>query len=133
MVADEILQAIREQGLLLEKSVMDIVQQFDDPRVAKNFLEQLSRASGQKMLTRTVLTRNSEIVKSLVAQLPGEQQTVMAKVFFNLGVQLEVRHEFSSSDQSSGKEKVKSGYHIFYADTRPEKKLEVVISQIILE
>ncbi|MBS3076748.1 metallophosphoesterase [Candidatus Pacearchaeota archaeon] len=118
----KILDVIREKGLLLEKDVYDLIDGFNDSNFAKTFLEQLERISGEKMITKKVLTKNVGYVKEFVGKLPGEDKNFVEKVFVRLGVSLEVRAEKEVVE----KEKLPaSDYKIFYAETAPDKKIEV--------
>ncbi|MBU1051749.1 MAG: metallophosphoesterase [Nanoarchaeota archaeon] len=120
-----VLNTIREKGLLLEKEIYDLISGFNNARVARDFLEQLEKVSGQKLLTRSVLNKNVGYVKQFVNQLPGEDKSVVEKVFVNLGLSLEVRREKEVIEEISLKNLEKHHYKIIYSDTAPDKKLEV--------
>ncbi|MFH1290029.1 MAG: metallophosphoesterase [Nanoarchaeota archaeon] len=127
-MGEEIKNLIREKGLLLEKEIYDWVNEIDNVDVAKNFLEQIERVSGQKLITKGVLNKNVGYVKEFVRNLPGQDKNLVEKVFINLGLSLEVRREKEvvEADQSKPKEETKrQDYRIFYSDTSPDKKLEV--------
>lgn len=121
----EVLQAIKERGLLLEKEVFDLVTNLQDITVAKFLLENLEKLSGQKIITKSVLTKNFEYAQKVVGAMDGEQKNVVENVFIKLGLSLEIRKESEIVKQEN---KVKQGlqnYQIFYADTKTGKKLEV--------
>ncbi len=130
---EEILKIVRERGLLLEKDVMDILESFPNTVVAKDFLIEIERASGQKMITMSLLNKNVEFVNSVVKKLEGENKSIIENIFIKFGVSLEVRTErevVSSKEAYNSKEGTSQGlensnYRIFYSDTKPEKKLEV--------
>jgi len=124
----EILNTIREKGLLLEKEVFDLLNDFSDSRTAKDFLENLERISGQKMINRSVLNKNVEYVRSFFGKLKMDDRKFVEKTFVKLGISLEIRREkefvgSSPTVLNSGIGKPK--YGVFYADTKPDKKLEV--------
>ncbi len=114
---NEILNLIRERGLLLEKEIFDLVNQIKDVTIAKNFLEQIERLSGKKLITRNVLGSNMEYVKSFMGTL-GDNSYV-ERVFVNLGISLEVRREVLKEENR------KQEYKILYANTTVDKKIEV--------
>ncbi len=120
----KILDVIREKGLLLEKDIYDLINGFNDSNSAKTFLEQLERISGEKMITKKVLTKNVGYVKEFVGQLPGEDKNFVERVFIKLGMSLEVRSEKAVTIDKT-KETHNTNYKIFYADTAPDKKIEV--------
>ncbi|MBU0978156.1 MAG: metallophosphoesterase, partial [Nanoarchaeota archaeon] len=120
-----ILAVIREKGLLLEKDIYDLIDGFRDSHSAMVFLEQLERISGEKMITRGVLTKNAGYVKEFVRQLPGDDKTFVERVFVKLGVHLEVRTERETTAPPREKASSQQDYKVFYAETVPYKKLEV--------
>ncbi len=121
---EELLKTIKEQGLLLEKEVYDLVSSFDDPNIAKNFLISFEKTSGNKVLTKSFLAKNVEFVKSFVSNLPGENKSSAEKVFVKLGLSLEIVKE-KEVQKTEIKESRKAEYKIFCADTKAYKKLEV--------
>lgn len=121
----KVSDVIKEKGLLLEKEVYDLIDGLVDFDSAKTFLELLERVSGEKMITRNVLTKNVDYVREFVGQLPGEDKHMVEKVFVKLGLSLEVRAERAVVDNSVKKSGASLDYKVFYADTLPDKKLEV--------
>jgi DNA polymerase II small subunit len=132
----EILKTIREKGLLLERDVFDLVESFHDSGKAREFLENLERYSGQKMITRGVINKNVEFVQGFVKKLGDERQSV-EKVIVKMGVTLEVEktNEIVSAEKSAqelksvdgnklGRQKSDS-YEIVNCDTGNDKKLEL--------
>lgn len=122
---EEILKTIREKGILLEKEIFDLVTNLNDSATARVLLENLEKASGQKIITKSVLTKNMEYAQKIVGNLMGEQKQSVENVFIKLGISLEIRKESEIVDSKPkiiGKE---HSYQIFYADTKADKKLEV--------
>ncbi|MBU0760279.1 MAG: metallophosphoesterase [Nanoarchaeota archaeon] len=121
---EEILKIIKEKGLLLEKEIYDLINSFHDKEAARNFLEQLERVSGQKMITKGVLNKNVAYVKEFVSNLPGGDKSIVEKVFVNLGISLEVRRE-KIVEVKENSPRPKQDFQVFYSETAPDKKLEV--------
>ena len=133
---EEVLRVIRERGLLLERGVLELLDSFKDAKLAKEFLVNIERISGEKMITMNLLNRNVEFVNSVVKKLPGEEKSLIEKTFIKLGFSLEVHRESKvvgselwekEGDNRLDKERENKGlgYKVFYADTKPDKKLEV--------
>jgi len=124
---EEILKIVRENGLLLEKEIFDLVSSFKDVSLAKDFLENLEKFSGQKIITRSVLNKNFEHVQSVVNRLPGENKAYIENIFFKLGLSLEIRKESSILDLNKGIDKQidkqihKTDFQIFSPDTQNKK------------
>ncbi|MDP4038995.1 MAG: metallophosphoesterase [Candidatus Pacearchaeota archaeon] len=139
----EILNAIREKGILLEKEIFDVISGMADENLALDLLEQLMKVSGQKMITKASLNKNFEFAKQCVQELPGGVKTSIEKVFIKLGLNLEIEKktiELTKTNLESEKDGVgdvknssgdnvrepqKMKYKIFYADTTNEKKITV--------
>src|SRR5438046_8887812 len=127
---EEILRTIREKGLLLEKEIFDLLQSFQDSNSAKMFLENLERISGQKVITKSVLTKNIEYVQQFVSKLPGQDKDIAENVIVKLGLSLEITKEkeiVGNKEEGAGKKEKgnEQSFQIFYADTKNDKKLEV--------
>lgn len=121
-----ILNVIKSKGLLLEKDVFDLLEKFENPNVAKDFLVQLERVSGQKMITKNLLSSNAEYVKSFVGNLKEESKGEVENVFVKLGISLEIRRERKNvGEKESSEVRNRSDYKVFYADTNTDKKIEV--------
>jgi DNA polymerase II small subunit len=127
---EELLSVIRERGLLLEKGVLDLLEAFTDVGFAKEFLINIERVSGQKMISLKLLNNNVEFVNSVVKELPGEEKKILERTFVKFGLSLEVRKEkeiLEEGEDVKGEilKKEELNYKVFYADTKPDKKLEV--------
>lgn len=131
---EEIINLIREKGLLLEKDIFDLLSGINDLNAARNLLENLEK-SGQKIINKTTLTKSFEIVKNAVGNFPGEDRKYLENVFIKLGLSLEIKKESEIIEKKareiknlpgqSEKAEKHSDFKIFYAETRTDKKLEV--------
>ncbi|MEK6800472.1 MAG: metallophosphoesterase [Nanoarchaeota archaeon] len=119
----EILNLIRNKGLLLEKDIFEILNNFTNIVLAKEFLEQIERVSGQKFITKNILIKNIEYVKGFVGNLEGEDKDSLERVFVKLGLSLEVVHQ--REEKKLPEDSKNLNYKVFYAQTTPDKKLEV--------
>src|SRR3989344_1053845 len=123
---EEILKIIKEKGLLLEKEIFDLLNSFHDMKAAKELLEGLERFSGQKIITKSTLNKNFSFVKNFASTLPGEEKTSFESIIIKLGLSLEIKKEHIIENIIiKGKNDSKIKHNIFYAETKPEKKLEV--------
>lgn len=121
---EEIINLVREKKLLLEKQLFDILNNFDDKELAKDFLEGLEKASGQKVITVSNLSKNFSYLQKAVNNLNGETKENVERFFIKLGVTLEITRESKVSVKNEVP-KQDLDYKIFYADTGKGKKIEV--------
>lgn len=122
----EILQMVKERGLLLERDIFDILEKLN-LNLAKSFLDNLERASGQKMITKSILNKNFAYVQEFVSNLPGQDKEIVEKVFFRLGFSLEIKKESSIIEKKPeiNLEKKAGDYQLFYSTLKNDKKITV--------
>ena len=128
---EEILKLIKDKGMLLEREVFELLNSFRDVNAAKEFLENLERFSGQKMITRSVLNKNFSYVKNFVNKLHDENKSSVESVFVKLGLSLEITKEISILNENKiisktgENERTGQKYNVFYSSVKNDKKLEV--------
>ncbi len=118
---EEILKLVREKGLLLEKDLFDVLDEFDNLNLAENFLDSLEKASGNKIITISNLSKNFEFVRERVNELPGETKKGIERFFVKVGLSLEIKKEKEIIDVPERK----VDYKIFYADGNGGRKINV--------
>ena len=97
---------------------------------AKQLLEILEKFSGQKIITKSTLSKNFSFVKNFVSMLPNEDKTSVENIFIKFGLSVEITKETSVLGKvftSNNKDKKinNQDYNIFYSTTKNDKKLEV--------
>lgn len=128
----EILNLARKKGLLLEKEIFEILKEINNSSIAENFLENLERISGKKLITKEVLTSNSEYVQGFISHLKDSEKNTIERICVKFGISLEVKREQINLDSQARQIQIARydktaplNYKIRCADTSPEKKLEV--------
>jgi len=114
---ENILQEIKQRGLLLEKEIFDLVGNVEDFSEAKFILDGLEKASGQKIITKSNISKNFEYAQKSFANFEGK--SYVQNVFVKLGLNFEIRKEKEIVISNQNK------YQVFYADTKAEKKISV--------
>lgn len=126
-MTNEILNYLKDKGILLEKELFDSVLKIDNVDVAKNLIEGMEKTSGQKIITKSSLSKNTSYLKKFVSEMPGDAgKTVVDSIFVNLGINLEVTRETKVVEKV--KEEPSSfplSYKIFSPSIKVDKKLEV--------
>ncbi len=124
-MSEDFLSIIKDKGLLLEKDVFDLLNRFNNKGDAKRFLEQMQKISGQRMITTKTLVSNVDYMKSFVTTLNEDDKGNVEKVFVKLGFNLKVVKEKTSIGPADEARANNTSYKIYYAQTTPDKKLEV--------
>lgn len=123
-INDDVLHLVKERGLLLEKEIYDLLSSFNDQGAAREFLINLEKVVGQKVITRSILHKNREYLQRVVSTLPGTSKSSVENVCVRLGLSVEISRERAVPSASADAQH-KPRYQIFYADTKVSKKLEV--------
>ena len=124
---EEILNLIKDKRLLLAKEIFDILENFEDPELAKSFLENLEKVSGQKVITKSSLNKNYEYAKELAKNLSGNLKESVEKTLIKLGITLEIKKERQIREVKikSNEESPSIKYKIIAPEFSNEKKIEV--------
>jgi DNA polymerase II small subunit len=124
---DEILRAIREKGMLLDKDVFNLISSFGEAELVRDFLDEIEKSSGQKIITKGILNRNFQFVKDTIGKLGAENKEVVEKIIVNLGISFEVTKESRIVDKMpiDKNDYGKARYEIVCPNVGNYKKLEV--------
>ncbi|MEK6898864.1 MAG: metallophosphoesterase [Nanoarchaeota archaeon] len=115
----EIVRIVNEKGVLLEKELFELLNNFKDITAAKSFLDRLTTMSGQKIITSANLVKNMEYAQQIINTVPGEMRSLVEKTFVTLGISLSIEKHTEVKNTSG------LGYQVFYSDTKNNKKVEV--------
>lgn len=123
----EIFEEIRKKGLLLDKDVFQIISILNDPNKINFFLEKLEILSGKKILGREVLQKNLLQIKKIFNENFNQENEYFINYLNNSGLNINSANEFESnkSNQENLSKNNNLDYRVFYAETKPDKKLEV--------
>lgn len=113
----EITKLLNEKGMMLEKELFNLLGEFRDLKEASVFLDNLARLSGQKLITKSTLIKNTAYAKQIVNSVPGEMKSIVEKTFVTLGISLSI--EKHTEVRTAEKQE----YRVFYADTKNNKKV----------
>ena len=116
---ESISALIKERGVFLQKELYDLFTQFSDVTLARQFLDGLERASGQKLITTASLTKHTEVVCGAVSTLPGEMRHLVETTLIKMGVTVEIQHIASVKPAADPNE---ISYQIFFQGTRTQRK-----------
>lgn len=118
----ELLQLVKEKGLLLEKEIFEALSSISDINTIKKLLENFEQVSGQKMITRSTLLKNWVISKDITHLTEGIESKFL-NIFIKLGIEINVNSSaFKKTDKTENK---KQDYTLHYGKTTFGKKMEV--------
>ncbi|MEK6924941.1 MAG: metallophosphoesterase [Nanoarchaeota archaeon] len=122
MINPEILQIVREKGLLLEKEIFEALSSVSDINVVRKLLENFENLAGQKMITRSSLIKNWVISKDISHLTEGIEPRFL-NIFIKLGIEINI--DTSAVKKPEKVEKLRQDYTLHYGKTTFAKKMEV--------
>ena len=93
----EILRFCIERGLLIEPEALSILSETGDTESVKLIIEKLKDSTRKRIITKNLFEQNKEKVIQFFSTLPKENQKQLEKLKINLGLQIEISKEISST------------------------------------
>lgn len=101
MDSKEILRFCLENGLLVDKDVLNLFSDSSDIDSVKMILNKIKNNTNQKIITKHILDANKEKVNKIFLELPEEKQKKLEKFKIKLGLSIEISKEVSHSHEFS--------------------------------
>ncbi|MBM3230572.1 hypothetical protein FJZ22_02880 [Candidatus Pacearchaeota archaeon] len=120
-----LLALLRSEGLLLDKAMFALVQDFQDDSLATSFISSLARFTGQKWLRVELFTLHPTFLSSFLGGLSESQRERARAVFLAHRLSLVAPQVLVSTLPTPSKHVPALTYSIFYHPTKIDKKLEV--------
>tara|TARA_Y100000034_G_scaffold35928_1_gene44162 strand:+ start:17625 stop:19448 length:1824 start_codon:yes stop_codon:yes gene_type:complete len=95
----EILKLFMEKGFLLDKEMLEFLNELDDGRVASEIIDKIAVVSHKKVITKNLVDDNIEKIKPLLVELDGEKRKLVDKYFVNISISVEVKKERGVEDE----------------------------------
>ncbi|MBW6442662.1 metallophosphoesterase [Patescibacteria group bacterium] len=96
----EILKFCIEKGLLIDKEVLNLLSDTKDIESVQLVMEKIRECTKSRIITKSLLENNKEIVKDLVLDLPKESQEKLEKLKIKLGIEIEISKKISENSPS---------------------------------
>ncbi len=95
MDSKEILKFCLENGLLVDKEVLNLLSDISDIDFIKMFINKIKKETNQKILTKQIIDNNKEQVNRIFLELPEEKRKRLEKFKVKLGLSIEISKELS--------------------------------------
>lgn len=82
-MVSNILKLFVEKGFLLDKEMLDFLNELDDGDVANEILDKIAVVSQKKIITRGLVGENIEKIKPILFELDDEKKKLVDKYFVN--------------------------------------------------
>ena len=88
-----ILKLFIEKGFLLDKEMLDFLNELEDEDIANEILNKIAIVSKQKLITKNLVNQNFEKIKPILFDLDSNKKRLVEKFFINVSISVEVKSE----------------------------------------
>ncbi len=96
MDTQEILKFCLENGLLVDKEVLNLFSETSDVESIKLIINKIKNQTNQKILTKNTFDQNKEKVNEIFLELPEEKRKNLENLKIKLGLSIEISKEVST-------------------------------------
>jgi len=97
METKDILKFCLDNGLLLDKEILNLFNEIDDFESVKLIIKKIKNHTQQKIITKNVFDENKERVNQIFLNLPQENQKKLEKLKIKLGLSIEISRRTEES------------------------------------
>ena len=122
----DLLGILRSKGILVEKDVFDVLNSIKDFNLVEQLIDNLISVSGQKMITKSALTKNILMAQKIISDDSSGIKHTLIQVFVKLGLQItltETPIEIKKPELEY--QNTRQDYKIYYSKTTCDKKITV--------
>jgi DNA polymerase II small subunit len=121
-----LLDILKQKGILVEKEVFDLLSSIKDSDLVSQLVDTLVYVTGQKMITKSALTKNYLMAQKIVDDVSSGVKPTLLQVFVKLGVQITISETpIELKKDVENKQEHGQDYKIYYAKTTSDKKITV--------
>ena len=127
-MGQNILKLFIEKGFLLDKEMLDFLNELKDEEIANEIIEKIAIFSRQKIITKNLVNQNIDKLRSILFELDGDKKKLIERFFVNVSISVEVKKETSLENNPINKgidEKMNSFVKILSSPISVSQKLEV--------
>jgi len=122
---DNILKIFVEKGFLLDKEMLNFLNELGDKEVASEILDKIAIVSQKKIITKSLVNENIDKIKPLLFELGGDKKKLVEKYFVNVSISVEVKKEQSIENRENVNLDVKNSVKILSSPVIASRKLIV--------
>ena len=111
-MSENILKIFMEKGFLLDKEMLDFLNELGDKKIADELLNKIAVVSKKKVITKSLISENLEKIKPILFDLDNEKKKLVDKYFVNLSISLEIKKETRIEDREDSDNLIKGNENI---------------------
>lgn len=93
-----ILKLFIEKGFLLDKEMLDFLNELKDEEIANEIINKIAIISKQKLITKNLVNQNFDKIKPIFFELDSDKKKLVERFFVNVYISVEVKKETSFQD-----------------------------------
>jgi len=97
-----ILKLFMEKGFLLDKDMLDFLNELDDRNIANEILDKIAVVSHKKIITKGLVGENIEKIKPILFELDDDKRKLLDKYFNNINISVDINKESVVEEGSKG-------------------------------
>jgi len=121
-MVQDILKIFIENGFLLDREMLDFLNELKDEDIAKEIIDKIAIVSKKKMITKNLVSENFEKLKPVLFDLGDEKKKLVEKFFVNVSISVEVKKETHFEEK---KVETRSPIKVISSPILASQKLEV--------
>ncbi len=90
-----ILKLFVEKGFLLDKDLLEFLNELGDKEVASEIVNKIAVTSHKRVITKNLVDENIDRIKPILFGLDNEKKKLVDKYFVNISINVEVKKESS--------------------------------------
>tara|TARA_Y100000310_G_scaffold56999_3_gene52257 strand:- start:28696 stop:30291 length:1596 start_codon:yes stop_codon:yes gene_type:complete len=122
---ENILKLFIEKGFLLDKAMLDFLNELKDEDVANEILNKIASVSQEKLITKSLVDNNLDKIRPVLFELDKDKKKIVEKYFVNISVSVEVKKETKIEGEREEKKDARKLVKVLSSPVFLPKKLEV--------
>ncbi len=118
-----ILKIFIEKGFLLDKEMLDFLNELKDEDIANEIINKIAIVSKQKLITKNLINQNIDKIKPIFFELEGDKKKIIENFFVNVSISVEVKRETSFEEKKVSRQE--NSIKIISSPVIVSQKLEV--------
>lgn len=124
-MSQKILKLFVEKGFLLDKEMLDFLNELEDEDIANEIIDKIAVASQQKLITKNLVNKNIEKIRPIFFALEGEKKKLIEKFFVNVSISVEVKKVKKETSVQEEREDKTKDLKVLSSPVIVSQKLEV--------
>jgi len=99
MEQKEILKFCLEKGCLIDKEILNVFQELEDPESIKLIIEKVKNITSNKIINKEIFVQNSKL-NDFLSNIPPKNKSTIEKLKIKLGLNIEISKEVFQEEKN---------------------------------